>query len=157
MTVFILKVNIDGKIVWTSGQRAKFSDFKNERRGKMIRLKLEDFTGNVSEQMRGYYWGAIIPWVRNADEHWESMTDEEIHELLKKEFNSSQLYDPITKKKVKIGKSLISRGVKTDEAMATIARIADYFIENYNTMPPQPDPMQYKIEVNKAVLLDKED
>lgn len=142
MAAFLVKCKTDGGLEFNSDyQRINFNNFVKKNAGKLLRISLQD--GPVSDQMRGYMFGAVIPFLRQIDANaWDSMTDEEVYEVLKKNFNYFTAINPISKKLEKYAKSTMSQSSSNKKAMEFIERIGNWVTENYQQTLPNPE--EYK-------------
>lgn len=112
-----------------------------ENEGKLFRIqKMEN---PVSDEMRGYMFGAVIPFLRQIDPGaWESLKDEQVYEVLKKNFNYFEAWNPLTKRTERYGQSAMNTSCKNVKAMEFIMRIGSWVTENYDQT--LPDPEEYK-------------
>ncbi len=148
--IFLAKATPDGGLDfdWHKGKgpedgynRRRFKDFLKKNPGTLIEIKPK--ANPVSDQMRGYVFGALIPFLRQIDERaWQGMDDEQIYEALKKNFNYFEAINPITKRKERFGQSVLNRSCKNVKAMEFTMRIGEWVMTNYQQT--LPDPEEYK-------------
>jgi hypothetical protein len=132
---------------------ARFRQYLKDNDGK--RVKIEAYDNPVSDQMRGYMFGAVIPFLRMiTPKSFEGLTDEQVYELLKKNFNYFEAYNPVTKRKERFGQSVMNTSCKNSKAMEFIARIADWVYENYQQT--LPDSEEYNRSIKNAGLTHEE-
>lgn len=138
---FFVKANSEGEFEY---QSEFHKHLVKERLKKNVGrvYKVMELDSPVSEEMRGYMFGALIPFLRTIKAFPEELSDEQIHEMLKKEFNYFEAIDPITKRKERYGQSVMSKAMKNRDAMEFIERIASWVLENFNQN--LPDPEEYK-------------
>lgn len=130
--------------------RRRFKDFLKKNPGILIDIAPK--ANPVSDQMRGYIFGALVPFMRQIDPGaWESMDDDQIYEVLKKNFNYFEAFNPLTKRVERYGQSLLSTGKKNKKAMEFIMRVGEWVLENYGMT--LPDPEEYKQWRDNAPLL----
>jgi hypothetical protein len=129
---------------------AHFKDWCRENEGSFVKI----ITGGkrkVSDALRGWYYGAIIPRLKQLVREWENEHEETIHNLLKQEFDGVDIYSPFQKEKVRVSGSVMSSSATTDSALAFTERIGRWMEENYGES--LPDPSEYikrRDEVNKV-------
>lgn len=149
---FLFKATPDGGMDFQSEyNRIRYKEFLKKNPGMLFEIKPR---GNpVSDQMRGYMFGAVIPFLRQVDPNaWQSDDDEQVYEMLKKNFNYFEAYNPVTKRVERYGQSVMNRSMKNAKAMEFVMRIADWVMENYGQT--LPDPEEYKRWRDSAPLLD---
>jgi len=59
--------------------------------------------------MRGYMFGAVIPFLKRIVPDWQSLTNDQVHEILKKNFNYFEAFNPVTKRVERYGQSIMSK------------------------------------------------
>lgn len=129
---------------------AKFRQFLADNNGK--KLKISKFENPVSDEMRGYVFGAMIPFLRQVDPTaWGIMSDDQIYEVLKKNFNYFEAFNPLTKRKERYGQSVLNMSCKNVKAMEFVQRVANWVLENYGQDLPNPE--EYKKFRDSAPLL----
>lgn len=120
--------------------RAHLHDFLNVRAGKKVRVVIEDYTGNISDEKRGYYFGALVPTFAQAcGMDYRNTTELEMaHEMLKREFNG--MYVPqLRGGMAKVGRTITE--MSNVQFGEYIERICDWMGQNGIT---PPDPEAYK-------------
>lgn len=120
--------------------QARFVEFCKDNDGKQIRL--ETVKKTVSDEMRGYYYGAVIPTVKATVPEWSSLKPDDVHEILKKVFNSFRFFNPITKKTEVVGRTAMSQESNTARAMEFIEKITEWMATEY--FVEMPTPQEYK-------------
>lgn len=140
MTVWTGKLEGDGKLNFGEHNAINIRKFGKEHPGTPVRL--DTAVNPVSAEMRGYYFGAFLPFLRKLIPEWKDATNDELHEILKTEFNSFEAYNPFSKQKEKFGQSIMSNDRQNKKAMEFIMRIADWVSTNYQQT--MPDPELYK-------------
>lgn len=85
----------------------------------------------VSSALRAWYWAAVVPHF-NSLEGWQNLSPEEVHEILKLEFNSASVLNPVSKKVENIPQTIMSDESNTTKAMEFIERLRQYSLENYS-------------------------
>lgn len=59
-----------------------------DRKGKTIRVIFEEHKRHRSSPQNAYYWGVIVPMIRDAiNDLGNSFTSDEVHDFLKREYN----------------------------------------------------------------------
>lgn len=96
----------------------------------------------VSDTLRGYYYGSVMPLLRRVEPQWQDAEDDALHNLLKLEFNGVEIYSPFEKKKIKVSGSVMSKEASTHDAMLYIERIGNWLLNNYGEQ--LPDAEEYK-------------
>lgn len=146
--VFIAKIK-DKKLEWNSDQhRAMFMEFLGSNDGKELRIELSK--NPVSDNMRAYYFGALIPTVKSVVPEWRENTNDEVHEALRKMFNYVEMFNPITKRNERFGMSIMGDSSNTRRGMEVIEKIGVWLGEEYSQ--ELPDPEEYKKLLNSAQL-----
>jgi len=142
MRTFILKINEEGKVDWTPTQLAIWQDWCRDRKGKQIRMKVEDYKGTKSQAQLGYWFGALVPEFAN----YHRMTINDAQDLMRQEFNYRYVKTKDTA--YKVGKSLAQSNHET--MSKAIENAIRYFEENGI---PVPDPNDYNNQLDKAELI----
>ena len=141
--VSITKVK-DGKPVHDDYNIRSVLGFCRSREGKEIRITYEDYSGNISDEKRRYYEGALIPVLT----HWQNKerkhlglppyAREDLREIVKKEFNGKM----ITKNNGQTEKLAQSTTLLSNAGFGRfIDRITQWMEEQ---QIPVPDPEEYK-------------
>lgn len=117
-----------------------FRMFLEKYEGRKIEIKLS--RNPVSDEMRGWYYAAVLPTVKSLVPQWSHLSNEEVHEILKKNFNYVEAWNPITNRNERFGKSVMSDESNTLMAIDYIEKIRQWCLENYAT--DLPDPEKYK-------------
>lgn len=121
--------------------KAHFNMFLRDHENKKLEIRLAK--SPVSHEMRNFYWGAMMPFMRTLDEQWAKLSHDEINEIIKKETGIS-IYNPISKKDEKIAKSVTSDSSNTLRAMEAIDWIRVYAMENYaRDIPNSEEYLRY--------------
>lgn len=138
---FIVEIR-DLKLAFEPYNLSRFKDFLGKNEGKKVRIELAK--NPVSDELRGYYWGAVIPTAKSAVKEWEDITDDELHEVLKKLFNYFDFYNPLTKRKERCGRSAMSGDSNSARAMDFIEGIRKWLGEEYYIELPSPEEYKKK-------------
>lgn len=138
----------NGKIGFLSSyNKALFNEWLKDNEGHKIEIKR--VSSKVSDNRRAWYFGAVIPFMKQLVGAWQNLSDEQIHEVLKTEFNGFTIKDKFGKDR-KYPQPVANRDVDTEQFDNYIMRIAEWVLENYNQT--LPDPQQYKDLMDKAEL-----
>jgi len=105
----------------------------------------------VSVEMRGWYWGAIVPTCKSVVKEWKTLTDDDVHEIMKKMFEYFDAYNPLTKRVERYGRTVMSDDSNTERAMNYIAKVRQYFLENYKIDLPDPEEYTHKRDTEGAI------
>lgn len=141
MAVFKAKLS-EGKIVFGSDYNdVRFRVWAKNHEGKWVRIEL--VKNPVSEQLRGYYFAAVIPTVKAAVPQWKHLKADDVHEILKKMFNSFDFFNPITKRTERVGRTAMSSDSNTSRGMDFIEKIREWLATEY--LVELPNPEEYKI------------
>ena len=147
---FLVKID-KGKLSFGSEfNKARFNEFLKDNEGRVLRIA--PTTPKVSEQMRGYYFGAVIPLIKQTIPEWKEISSDDLHEILKQEFNYFEVLSPIDKKVKRYGKSIASSDSNSTKMMEYIHRIGDWLETNYNVT--LPDAVEFKRYYESAPLKD---
>lgn len=145
--VFIAKIK-GGKVTFESDYgKALFNSFLQDYEGKKLEIRLA--RNPISDEMRGYYFGVILPFFKSLD-GWETLTHDQIHEILKTEFNGELVYNPIEQKAKKVAKSIMSDESNSTKAMEFLEQLRVYVAENYYKELPNPET--FKLERDMAPM-----
>lgn len=127
--------------------RAMFKDDLKEHKGSKYRI--ERVLKTVSDELRGYYFGAIIPVVRSTCDQWEDKSGEEVHEIIKKMLFYFEAYNPMTQRVERFGRSVMKKDDfnNTAKAMEFIDVVSDYIVQCGREVP---DVAEYKRILNSA-------
>lgn len=145
MTTFIAQSK-DGHLHLGEYNAARLREFLKKHEG--AKIKIQPVSGKVSEHARGYYFGAVIPLLQSLETGWKDLTAEEVHEILKKNFNGFVAFNPLTKREERYGQSIAIEDSKKFQDY--LLRIADWLMENYSQT--LPDPEEYKRFADSAQL-----
>lgn len=138
----------DGKPHFISDyNRARFNDWCKENEGHKIQIKR--VSSKVSDNRRGWYFGAVLPFVKQLVPVWQTLTDAQLHEVLKTEFNGFIVETKQGKRKYPM--PVANRDVDTEQFDNYILRIAEWVRSNYELELPNPE--EYKTERDSAQLL----
>jgi hypothetical protein len=141
MRKFIAKIENKG-MKFEPHVRNMFVDFLASHDGDDLEITHRKKRRSVTDNLRGYYFGAIVPFIKGLDENFEKMTPEQVHDVLKYEFNGFSLYNPISKKEIKIAQGAMNETCNTQDAFVYIEKIRRWVAENYGQ--ELPDPIKYK-------------
>lgn len=119
-------------------------------KGKWVRIELAKHP--VSDKIRAYYWGAILPTVKDAVGYWSPLSTEKIHEILKREFNGFVAFNPRTKQVEKYARPAMSKESDSLRAMAYIEKIRLWLLEEYHTELPNPDEWIKNVRDNPQII-----
>lgn len=126
--IFLAKASSDSKggIEFSSEYtRAHFKDWLKENPDKPFKI---DTNQKVSDDLRGYYFAAVLPLVRTTCDEWKNLNGEQLHEVLKKMFYAFEAFNPITKRTERFGRSIMADKDlnNTKKAMQYLNIIGEY-------------------------------
>lgn len=147
---FIIKIREKGFIFESSYNRERFKEYVREHQG--TRMRLEPVSPHVSDEARGFYFGGVINGTIKRLSGFEGMSTDEVHELLKREFNGVEIRDPVTGNNTRLGKSIAINSSRRFQEY--LLRIGDWLMENYGQS--MPDPEDYKSWRDSAPLAGEE-
>jgi hypothetical protein len=148
MKAFIAIATADGTLMFRSDyHKALFSGWLKSIKGKEVRI--EQAKNPVSEEMRGYYFAAVLPVVRRTCKEWGKLSGDELHEVLKKEFAFFEAWSARNKRIERYDTPVMSDRSSTEKAMQFLQNIAGYLAECGEAMP---NPEEYKRFINSAPL-----
>lgn len=136
-----MKTEILGK--FKKGKFIVHDFFKDEVRlleGKDV--KLIDITQgeSVSDELRGYYFAAVIPFIKSLNEgQWDHLSPDQIHEILKKDFNFFEAWNPLTNRVERYGQSVAARDRDYKQMLEYLKRIETWLEENYGQSLPDSE------------------
>ena len=128
---------------------ALFNENLKNNEGQQYRI--EKVKTPVSEDLRSYYFGAVIPEIRSTCDEWEKLSSIEIHEIVKKMLFYFETYNPLTKRVERFGRSVMASDDwnNTAKAMHFLEIIQDYLGGCGHEMP---DSEEYKRARDSAPL-----
>lgn len=131
--------------------KALFQQDLKENIGKKYRIERVQKT--VSDELRRYYFGAVLPLVRTTCDEWKDLPSEELHEVVKKMLFYFEAYNPMTKRVERFGRSVMKKDDfnNTQKAMQFLDVIGDYIVQCGLEMP---NPEEYKTWRDNAPLKD---
>jgi hypothetical protein len=136
-----------GRINFLSGyNRARFAECLKENEGKKFRI--EPVSPTVSDNRRSWYWGAVLPFMKSLA--WNDLEDDQVHEILKQEFNGFEATG-IDGKVKRFGVSAVASDVSVKVFDNFILRLADWVNQNYGMTLPSPE--DYKKNYRDVALL----
>ena len=148
MNTFIATIK-NKTLTWLSPSHGQmFIDFLKRNDGKKVRITLEK--NKVSEELRGWYFASIIPTVRSVVPEWKNLTDDEMHNVLKKNFEYFEIFNVINKRVERFARTVMSNESTTERVMAFIDKIREYFRDNYKM--ELPSPIEFKKRRDSAPL-----
>lgn len=129
-----------GGIDMSDHNRAHFRQWLKDNPGKPFKFETLD---KVSTNLRGYYFGAVLPLVRSTCAAWENLEAPELHDVLKKMFFYFETYNPKTQRTERFGRSVMSDSEwnNTKKAMQFLEIIQDYL---GNCGIEMPDSAEFK-------------
>jgi hypothetical protein len=119
--------------------------------GKPYRVTIAKASRNVSDELRGYMFGAVIPFIKEIVPTWAPLTDEQVYEVLKKNFNGFIAFNPVTGRNERYGQSVLTNMKENEQARNFIERIAGWVRDNYALELPNPE--DYKTFRDSAPFL----
>lgn len=136
-------------MVWpTAKATVEFNSWMAAHEGAV--LEISEPKKGVSGSMRGYLFGAVIPFLKRLVPEWEKLSNDEVYEVLKKAFNYFEAYNPVTKRVERYGQSAMASDVGREEGEAFLRDIGEWVTENYGR--PLPDVEAYKRWIASAPL-----
>lgn len=126
----------------------RFNQFLLDNEGK--KFKIEKLRNPVSDELRGYYYAAVLPMVKSTIPEWSGLSDEDVHEILKKQFTSFKYFNVFTKRTELVGRSAISNASNSKRAMDFIEKIREWLATDYYVELPSPE--DYKNERDSAPM-----
>lgn len=145
--IFLAKAENGGIGFQSEYTRAHFKQWLKDNEGKQLRIET---TQKVSSNLRGYYYAAVLPTVKSAIPQWEYLTDEEIHNILKKQFCYFDAYNAITKRTERFSRTVMSDESNTKRAMEFIELIGTWLGEEYHIELPNPE--EFKVTRDSAPM-----
>jgi hypothetical protein len=131
----------------SSYNKALFNEWLKDNEGQKVEIKR--VSSKVSDNRRGWYFGAVLPFCKQLVPAWQSLSDEQLHEVLKTEFNGFTIKDKYGNDR-KYPLPVANRDVDTEQFDNYILRISEWVRENY--AQELPDPQQFKDLMDKAEL-----
>jgi len=107
---------------------------------------IEKVKSPVSDALRSYYFGAVIPVIRTTCEEWAELSSEEIHEIIKKMLFYFETYNPMTKRVERFGRSVMKKDDwnNTRKAMEFLEIVRGYLADCGLEMPDSEEYKRYK-------------
>lgn len=139
--LFLFKANNGQPDFGSEYNQSRFNQLLKDRNGEIFAIVPQSKV--VTDTMRGYVFGALVPFLRQVTpKSWTGLTDEQIYDVLKKNFNYFEAINPLTKRIERYGQSVMSKNCENQKAKEFISRIDDWLQENYNQSVP--DAEEYK-------------
>jgi hypothetical protein len=151
MTSFIVKARLDGGIDFRSETHQKmFRQFVRDNAGAELRIEKEK--NPVSENLRGFYFAAWIPVLRETEPRWKDLTPVQVHECIKKMLFWFEAWNPMSGRVERFGTSVMSDSEwnSTAKAMDFLDKVGDYLESKGFDIPWNED---YKRKRDSAELL----
>ena len=128
----------------TQFSKALFKQNLKDNEGKQY--SIEKVKNPVSDALRAYYFGAVIPVIRSTCDKWENLSSIEIHEIIKKMLFYFETYNPLTKRIERFGRSVMSSDDwnNTAKAMEFLEIIRQYLSECGLDMPDSEEYKRYR-------------
>jgi hypothetical protein len=127
----------EGKMTFHHTVAIAWTNFRQSHEG--WHGKIVEDKPPVSDEMRGYMFGAVIPFLKRIVPAWEPLSEEQVYEICKKNFNYFEAWNPVTKRTERYGQSTLSRSTTKEEAQQFIQEIAGWVAENYAMQLPDPE------------------
>lgn len=140
MKTWLAKIE-SGKPKFSEYTSGDFRDWCKENEGKQLRV--EPVKKQISENLRGYYFGAVIPVIRSTCGEWEKLDADQIHQIMKKQFFYFEAFNTVTERTERFGRSVMSEDEWNNsvKAMGFLEVISNYLADCGQQMP---DSEQYK-------------
>ena len=146
--LFIAQVKDKKLNFLTDYNKVRFQQWLSENEGQKVQIKR--VSSKVSDNRRGWYWASIIPFMKTLVPAWDSLSDDQLHQVLKTEFNGFVVETKHGKRKYPM--PVANRDVDSEEFDNYILRIAEWVRNNYAQELPNPD--EYKEKRDSAELKD---
>ena len=127
--------------------RARFVQNLKDREGKKYRIEEDDYP--VSDEMRGYYFGAVLPIVRKTCKEWTNLSGDDLHAVLKKEYCYFEAWSQKNKRMERYARNVMSSDKDNALAKQFLLDISEYLAGCGYEMP---DPKVYKKFIDSAPL-----
>lgn len=120
--------------------RSRFVEYLKKHEGRKFQIK--PIAGGVSDNRRGWYRAGVIPFLQELVPSWANLSEDQVHEVLKTEFNGFTVIDKKGNTR-KYGQSVSSRDVSSDKFDDYILRISEWVRNNYGQELPDPENYKY--------------
>jgi hypothetical protein len=137
----------DGKLVFTDYNRARFNEWLKDNDGHKIQIKR--VSSKVSDNRRGWYFAGVLPFVKQLVPTWLELSNDQMHEVLKTEFNGFSIKDKHGRDR-KYPMPVANRDVDSEQFDNYILRIAEWVRSNYALELPSPE--EYKDLRDRGLL-----
>lgn len=134
-----------GKMIFSSETaKALFQEDLKKNEGKQYRI--EKVKKPVSDELRSFYFGAVIPVIKSTCDDWKKLTGDEIHEVIKKMLFYFETFNPQTQRTERFGRSVMKRDDwnNTNKAMEFLEIIRQYLADCGLEMPDSEDFKRYR-------------
>ena len=128
--------------------RALFLDFSQKNQGRQVRIKLAK--GGVSDNRRGWMFGAIIPFLKTLVSDWKDRPEEEVYSIIKTEFGGF-FAEGIDGKVKKYAGTLSSREADSERFDNAILLLAEWVRNNYGMELPDPEEYKKKLDIPELI------
>ena len=150
--LFIFKASQGKQDFGSDYNTARYSQFLKEHDGELFGIVPK--TAVVTDTMRGYCFGALIPFLKQVSpKSWASLTDDQVYEMLKKNFNYFEAFDPIKGRIERYGQSVMSKNVANQKAKEFISRIDDWVTEEYQQTIPDAEEYKRFVRDNPTLII----
>ncbi len=126
---------LDGKPSFSEYTGQDFRQWLKDNPGKSFRI--EPLKKPVSENLRGYYFGPVLNRVKGTCDEWKHLTNSQLHQIMKKQYNSFDSFNVVTKRIERFGDSVMSDDEwnNSEKAINFLEPIRDYLISCGLDMP----------------------
>ena len=133
------RINKEGRLVIANDEKASFIAEISRHRGKGVRVRVVVDGRKRSIVQNNYYYGVVVDLLRRCmQEEWgESLTKEEVHEILKTQCNWKECFSQLTGESIKVGKSTAT--LTTTEFEEYCERCRRFALEFFNLTIPLPN------------------
>lgn len=128
--------------------RQGFVSYMTDSKKKKLAIELADTP--PSNNLRGFYFSAVIPQLRQTCDLWQNIEGEVLHEMIKKMFHYEDVFNPITNRVERVGKPTMSCFASSKKAMEFLELVRQYLADCGIEMA---NPESFKQERDSAETL----
>lgn len=125
------RINGNGRLVISDSDRVMFLSQISKERNKSVVIRVKISGKQRSLWQNNYYYGVVVALVQSAiSEEWgETMTKEDVHELLKQQCNWVEKFSHHTGESIKVARTTTSLStVEFEEYLERCRRFAAEFL-----------------------------
>lgn len=136
------RVKKDGRLAVSADDRPRFLDNIARMAGRRVTIEVRPDGKRRSLPQNSYYWSVVVGLVADgiAEEWGESLTRDEVHDLLKQQCNWTERVSPVTGECIREAQN--TRNMTTTQFEDYLERCRRFAAEFLNISIPLPNEQQ---------------